>query len=106
VVPGVAGEVAMGEYLSGLSRMPGAGARVAEVDFVTPRSSKLGGAAVARPSVPPPLPAPFRLVERRYEEGYTLLRYRAPAPADVTPAGLARAASPVVGGPSVLLQRP
>jgi 4-amino-4-deoxy-L-arabinose transferase-like glycosyltransferase len=105
-VPVVAGDVAMPRYLPGLAPMPAGGARVAEVDFVTPRSSKLGGAAIARPRVPPVLPPPFRLVERRYAETYTLLRYRAPSPVLVTPAGLARAAAPVVGLPSVLVQRP
>jgi hypothetical protein len=45
-------------------------------------------------------------VERRYAEAYTLLRYRAPAPAPVSPAALARAALPVVGAPTVLVQAP
>jgi mannosyltransferase len=106
VVPAVAGVVAMPLYLPGLAPMPAAGARVAEVDLVTPRASRLGGPALARPRVPPTLPAPFRLTERRYAETYTLLRYRAPAPAPVLPAALARAATGVVGGPSVLVQRP
>jgi mannosyltransferase len=106
VVPGVAGEVAMGEYLSGLSRMPAQGARVSEVVFTTPRAGKLVGPLLGRPRVTPTLPPPFGLVERRYAETWTLLRYRAPAPALVTPNELARAAAPVVGGPSVLLQRP
>jgi hypothetical protein len=106
VVPGVAGNVAMPLYLHGLAPMPLRGARVAEVDYVTPRSSRLGGAAVARPRVPPALPPPFSLAERRYEETFTLLRYTAPAPTQVTPAELARAGAAVVGAPSVLLQRP
>jgi hypothetical protein len=101
----VAGDVAMARYLSGLAPMPAAGERVAEVAFVTPRSSKLGGAALARPRVPPALPPPFRLVERRYAETYTLLRYRAPSPALATPEQLARAAAPVVRLASVLVQR-
>ena len=105
VVPSVAGEVAFGRYLQGLVRMPVSGAAVAEVDLVTPRSSKLGGAAVARPAAPPVLPPPFRLVERRYAQTYTLVRYRASRPARVAPAALARAATPVVFAPTVLVQR-
>jgi 4-amino-4-deoxy-L-arabinose transferase-like glycosyltransferase len=106
VVPGVVGDVAMPLYLPGLARMPPGGARVVEVDYVTPRSSRLGGAAVARLRVPPSLPPPFRLVERRYEETFTLLRYTAPALTAVTPAELGRAGTRVVGLPSVLVQRP
>jgi hypothetical protein len=105
VVPAVAGEVAFGLYLHGLSRMPPAGSAVAEVDLVTPRSSKLGGNKSARPAVPPALPPPFRLVERRYAQTYTLVRYRAPRPVAVTPAALARAAAPVVFAPTVMVQR-
>jgi hypothetical protein len=105
VVPGVAGEVAMGHYLRGLERMPARGEAVAEVDLVTPRSSKLGGAAVARPRVPPALPSPFRLVERRYAETYTLLRYRALRPVLVRPADVVRLAVSAVFAPLVLMQR-
>ena len=61
VVPPVAGEIAYGRYLHGLSPMPATGAAVTEVDLVTPRSAKLGGAAVARPATVPALPPPFRL---------------------------------------------
>jgi hypothetical protein len=104
VVPSVAGEVAMGEYLSGLARMPAGGAPVAEVALVTPRSSKLGGESAARPRVPPALPAPFKLVERRYAETFTLVRYRAPRPVRVEPAALARLAAPVVAAPIVMVQ--
>jgi hypothetical protein len=105
VVPGVAGEIAVGRYLHGLARMPPGGAAVAEVDLLAPRSSKLSGPSVARPRVPPRLPAPFRLVERRYVETYTLVRYRAPRPAVVKPGALARVAVPVAAGPVVLVQR-
>jgi hypothetical protein len=105
VVPAVAGEIAYGEYLDGLSRMPATGAAVSEVAFVTPRSAELGGAAVARPATVPVLPPPFRLAERRYAEAYTLVRYRAPRPALVRPSELARAAAGLVGGPTVLVQR-
>jgi hypothetical protein len=105
VVPGLAGEIAMGRYLPGLVRVPAGGVAVAEVDFASPRSSKLGGAAVARPRVPPVLPPPFRLAGRRYAETYTVLRYRAPRPVVVKPDVLARAAAPVVGAALVLVQR-
>jgi hypothetical protein len=105
VVASVAGEVAMQQYLPGLSRMPPGGASVAEVALVTPRSSRLSGPAVARPRVPPVLPRPFALVERRYEQTYTLVRYRAPRPVLVKPDVLARAAVTVVNGPTVLVQR-
>jgi hypothetical protein len=104
VVPAVAGEIAMGQYLPGLSRMPAGGARVDEVAMVTPRSAKLAGASVARPRVAPVLPAPFRLVERRYAQTYTMVRYRAPRPVRVRPPPLQRAALPVVGAPTVLVQ--
>jgi hypothetical protein len=104
VVPAVAGEVAMGEYLAGLARMPPRGAAVEEVALVTPRSSKLAGPSVARPRVLPALPAPFRVVERRYAETFTLVRYRAPRPVLVKPAALARLAAPVVAGPIVTVQ--
>jgi hypothetical protein len=105
VVPAVAGEIAFPRYLHGLARMPPAGTAVAEVALITPRSSKLGGKASARPPVPPVLPRPFRLTERRYAQTYTLVRYRAPRPVVVTPAVLARAATPVVLAPTVMVQR-
>jgi hypothetical protein len=105
VVPAVAGEVAFGHYLHGLARMPTSGAAVSEVAMVTPRSSKLGGRAVARPAVSPVLPRPFRLVQRRYAQTYTLVRYRAPRPLRVSPAALARASASVVFAATVLVQR-
>jgi 4-amino-4-deoxy-L-arabinose transferase-like glycosyltransferase len=105
VVPGVAGEVAMGQYLDGLSRVPPVGAAVAEVVVVTPRSGRLGGGrTAARPRVPPELPRPFALVERRYDEAFTLVRYRAPRPVALRSALLARVAAPIVGEATVLLQ--
>jgi hypothetical protein len=60
---------------------------------------------VARPAAPPRLPPPFRLVERRYAQTFSLVRYRAPRPVVVRPATLERAALPIVGAPTVLLQR-
>ena len=105
VVPAVAGEVAFGRYLHGLVRMPFSGEAVAEIDLVTPRSSRLGGRAVARPAVPPVLPPPFRLAQRRYAQTYTLVRYRAPRAVTVAPSALAPLAAPVVFAPTVLVQR-
>jgi hypothetical protein len=105
VVLAVAGEITTGEYIHGLARMPAAGAPVSEVVIVAPRVPKLGGASVARPRVPPVLPAPFRVVERRYAQTFTMVRYRAPRPTVVAPAVLERVALPIVGAPTVLLQR-
>ena len=51
------------------------------------------------------LPPPFRLVQRRYAQTYTLVRYRTPRAARVTPALLARLAAPIVFAPLVLVQR-
>jgi hypothetical protein len=105
VVLAVAGETATAEYQPGLTRMPPGGARVAEVVITAPRSSKLGGRDVGRPRVPPRLPPPFRLVERRYAYTFTLVRYRAPRAVLVRPSLLASAALPIVGAPTVLVQR-
>jgi mannosyltransferase len=105
-VAGVAGKVAMGEYVDGLVRMPPAGAPVAEVVLVTPRSTRLGGESATQPRVPPELPRPFALVERRYAETFTLVRYRAPRPVTLTPRALAGPAAPIVGAATILLQRP
>ena len=81
------------------------GAAVAEVAFVSPRSSRLGGPSAARPGVPPALPPPFMLVQRRYAETFTLVRYRATRPVTLKRAVLARLAAPVVSAPTVLIQR-
>jgi 4-amino-4-deoxy-L-arabinose transferase-like glycosyltransferase len=105
VVLAVAGETATAEYQAGLTRMAPSGARVAEVVITAPRSSKLGGPDVGRPRVPPRLPAPFRLVERRYAHTFSLVRYRAPRAVLVRPSVLAPAALSIVGAPTVLVQR-
>jgi hypothetical protein len=105
VVLSLAGEITIGEHQGGLSHMPAAGAPVSEVVIAGPRAPKLGGESVGRPRTPPVLPAPFRLVERRYAQTFTLVRYRAPRPVVVRPAELERAALPIVGAPTVLLQR-
>jgi hypothetical protein len=105
VVLSIAGEITIEEQQSGLTHMPASGAPVSEVVIAGPRAPKLGGESVARPRVPPVLPAPFRLVERRYAQTFSLVRYRAPRPVLVRPATLGRAALPIVGAPTVLLQR-
>lgn len=104
VVPPVSGEVGLGVQVGGLSRLPEGGAAVAEVDVVTPRSTELGGELSGRPARPQP-PAPgFRLAERRYDHTFTLLRWVAPKPVRVDPAGLAVAARGVVYSPILLVQ--
>jgi hypothetical protein len=105
VVLAVDGVTTTERYQSGLTPMPAAGARVAEVVITAPRSSKLGGRDVGRPDPPPALPAPFRLVQRRYAHTFSLVRYRAPRSVLVRPAVLARASLQIVGAPTVLVQR-
>src|SRR4051794_39622457 len=105
VVLAVDGVTTTERYQSHLAPMPAAGARVVEVVITAPRSSKLGGRDVGRPDPPPALPAPFRLVERRYAHTFSLVRYRAPRPVLVRPAVLVRAALQIVGAPTVLVQR-
>ncbi len=67
------------------------GAMVQEIDLV---ALPLRRRTQARPGEPPrpehhPPPTPaFHLVQTRFEETYTLLRYTSPTPAHVTPAGL------------------
>jgi hypothetical protein len=79
-------------YAPDLDVMPSAGASVREIDLV---ALPLRRRTQARPGAPPrpedhPPPAPgFQLVEMRFEETFTLLRYTAPAPVAVTPDGLA-----------------
>jgi peptidoglycan/LPS O-acetylase OafA/YrhL len=105
VVLTLAGELSMEEHFHGLAPMPAAGLPVSEVVITAPRAPKLGGESVGRPRVPPILPAPFRVVERRYAQTFTLVRYRAPQPVVVKLAVLQRAALPIVGAPTVLVQR-
>src|SRR4051812_33874364 len=105
VVLAVDGVTTTERYQSRLTPMPATGARVAEVVITAPRSSKLGGRDVGRPDPPPTLPAPFRLVERRYAHTFSLVRYRAPRPVLVRPALLARVSLQIVGAPTVLVQR-
>jgi hypothetical protein len=105
VVLALAGEITIEQYLPDAKRMSPSGAAVSEIVIAAPRAPKLGGPDVGRPRVPPVLPAPFRLVERRYAQTFTMVRYRAPRPVVVRPAILERAALPIVGAPTVLLQR-
>ena len=106
VVPVVVGPLDVGIYLDRLAVLPAAGARTSEVDVLTPRNSRLGPANSARPARPlPPTPS-FRVAKREYAEGYTLVRFRAPAPQVVTPAAASRAARGIVPLPAPLVQLP
>ena len=78
-------------YAPELELMPAEGAAVRQVDIVAlPQRRR----TQSRPGKPPrpeahPPPAPgFELVDERFEETYTLLRYTAPEPVTVTPEGL------------------
>jgi mannosyltransferase len=106
VVPPTSGELGLDIHIGRLTRVPAAGALVSEVDVVTPRSTKLGGATSGRPvHLQPPRPG-FRLAEKRYDETITLVRWVAPAPLRVSLAEMAAAARGVVAAPVPLLQRP
>jgi hypothetical protein len=106
VVPPFLSPIMLNVYLDGLRPLPPGGAAVAEVDVLTPRNSRSGGARAGRPDVPrAPGPA-FRLVERRYAEDHTLIRWRAPAPVLVTPASVAQAGSGAIALPNGLVQEP
>jgi mannosyltransferase len=79
-------------YVPRLELMPDAGATAREIDLV---AMPLRRRTQSRPGPPPrpgdhPPPAPgFELVETRFEETYTILRYTSPTLANVTPAELA-----------------
>jgi hypothetical protein len=81
-------------YAPQLEQMPDAGAAVRQVDIVALPSR---GRTQSRRDPPPrpeghPPPAPgFELVEARFEETFTLLRFAAPEPVALTPAALAAA---------------
>ena len=71
--------------------MPAEGAAVQEIDYV---ALPLRRRTQARPGKPPrpenhPAPGPgFELVQKRFDETFTLLRYTSATPVHVTPAGL------------------
>jgi mannosyltransferase len=78
-------------YAPRLEPMPDAGAAVREIDLVAlPQRARTQSrpGAPPRPAGHPPPAAGFQLVETRFEETFTLLRYTAPAPAATTPAEL------------------
>jgi len=79
-VPAGTGALDYSLYLPRLRRLPPSGAKVSELDLVTPRSPKAAGPHVSQPARLPPPPAGFRLVERHYGETFTVLRYRASTP--------------------------
>ena len=106
VVPPFLSPLILDVYLDGLRPLPPRGAEVVEVDVLTPRNSRVGGARAARPERPLPPGPSFRLVERRYAEDHTLIRWRAPRPVLVTPAAAARAGTGVIDAPNALVQDP
>lgn len=106
VVPPFLSPIVLDVYLDGLRPLPPGGMEVAEVDVLSPRNSRVGGRDAARPAAPrAPTPA-FRLVERRYAEDYTLIRWRAPEPVLVTQAAVDRAGAGVMVIPNGLVQEP
>jgi uncharacterized membrane protein len=106
VVPPVSGVIGLRVQVSGLDPMPPGGATVSEVDVATPRSTELGGERSGRPLRPLPPGPGFKLVERRYAEDFTLLRWVAPRAERVGAAGLAVASRGVVAAPVALVQPP
>jgi len=80
-------------YAPELELMPATGTTdVQQIDLVAlPRRDRTQArpAAPPRPEDHPPPAAGFELVETRFEETFTLLRFTAPAPVAVTAAGLA-----------------
>jgi mannosyltransferase len=106
VVPAVSGPVGLTIHRDGVSVLGAGGAAVTEIDVVTPRNARLQGPDWARPAAPrPPLPG-FDLAERRYEDDYTLLRYRSRRPVVVTPEAAVAGAPGVIAAPVVLIERP
>ena len=75
-------------YAPQLEPMPAAGTAVSEVDFIAlpirERAQSRPDEAPRPAAHPPPKPE-FTLVETRFEDTYTLLRYTAPAPVPFTP---------------------
>jgi mannosyltransferase len=107
VVTPQAGRGPLRTYLPDTSRLPRSGARVREIDLVglPPLFREIGETPEPpRPDVLPDLPPQFRLVERREETYYTLLRFRSRVPVFVGRAPLA-ASGLGDGSSEVLLQR-
>jgi hypothetical protein len=94
-------------YLPGLERMPPTGAAVQDLDVIglAPLLRRVGRAPVPpRPAGLPPVPSGFRLVERRYEKYFTVLRFHSRVPRMVDRHDLA-AGRLGAGRPEVMLQR-
>ena len=83
------GLIPLEAYVPRLSRMV-TPERVTEFDIVAVAAPGAGGglSAPPRPSSPPAVPPGFRLFRAVYADGYTVLRYRSPAGARLTPAGV------------------
>jgi hypothetical protein len=105
VVPPFLSPIVLDVYLDGLRPLPPEGVRVAEVDVLTPRNGRSGGARAGRPDRPRAPGPGFRLAERRYAEDYTLIRWRAAEPVLVTPESVARAGAGAIALPNGLVQQ-
>jgi mannosyltransferase len=94
-------------YLPGLTRLSPVGARVGEVALVgiaTTQGRPGGDRRVPRPTaVRPPAPG-FRFVERRQGATFTVIRFRAGRPVEVTPRDLWQSGLGRGPRPTVLLQ--
>jgi hypothetical protein len=94
-------------YAPELTLMPDAGMAVREIDYVALPSRER---TRSRPGPPPrpedhPPPAPgFELAETRFEDTFTLLRYTAPEPVEVTPDALAAAGIDFSRRPAVFVE--
>jgi mannosyltransferase len=93
-------------YLDGLRLMPAAGTPVREVAFV---ATVVRSGRQVHPA-PPPRSRPqalhgFRLVEQRYADSYTVLRFRSPTPRRVSAQQLRRRGLRASALTSVILER-
>jgi len=107
VSPGSAG-MPFAIYAPDLEQMAPAGAAVREIDLVAlpPRGRSQGAAETPpRPAEHPPPLAGFKLVERRFEDAYTVMRFRSPRAKRVTPLALKSAHVDVDATKGVFLER-
>ena len=77
----------MSVYFPGVRGLPPEGAAVTEVAVLSMtllNTFSLGKPVPPRPSGPPRAPSGFTLVERRYDEGFSLLRLRSRRPVSVS----------------------
>jgi mannosyltransferase len=99
--------IALGPYMRGLGPVvPGTAVREVDVfSLVYRRPGARVSSSPPRPVTPPSLPG-FSFFARRETAGYTLFRYRSPAPVAVTDASLARIELVPGGGYGSVLQSP